>query len=79
MIIIEFIWKCVAWISFKLIRFFIWLFAARDCKHCRHCHASSWEKTSCDRGYITFEKCTKHPCYAHFERRSKPKGFFDIL
>ena len=79
MIIIEFLWRSAAWISFKLIRFFIWLFAARNCRHCKHCHAWRWQRPSCDRGYGALEQCQKHPCYAYFERKNKPKSFFDIL
>ena len=79
MIIIEFLWKCAAWVVFKLIRFFIWLFAARNCRHCKHCHSFYWKKPSCGRGYSAMEKCQAHPLYAYFERKAKPKGFFDIL
>ncbi len=79
MIIIEFFWRIAAWISFKIIRFFIWLFAARNCRHCKHCRAWHWQRASCDKGYGAMERCTKHPCYPDFERKPKPKGFFDIL
>ena len=79
MILFEFLWRSAAWISFKLIRFFVWFFAARNCHHCKHCHVSRWERASCDRGYGALEQCRKHPCYAYFERKNKPKSFFDIL
>ena len=79
MIIFEFLWKSAAWISFKLIRFFIWLFAARNCKHCKHCYYSRWNRYACTKGYGTMEKCQAHPLFSDFERKDKPKSFFDIL
>ena len=80
MIIIEFLWRSAAWLLFKLIRFFIWLFAARNCRHCKHyCEGNDWRFPSCHKGYGAKEQCTKHPCYAYFERKDKPKSFFDIL
>ena len=80
MIIIEFLWKCSAWLLFKLIRFFIWLFAARDCRHCKHCYRNPYNnKYCCNKGNGTLIKCQLHPLYADFERKSMPKGFFDIL
>ena len=80
MIIIEFLWKCAAWVSLKLIRFFLWLFAARDCKHCKHyCKRANWRYPICYKGYDAMDLCKKHPCYAYFERKDKPKSFFDIL
>ena len=79
MILIEFQRRLTALISFKVIRFFVWFFAARNCYHCKHCHASRWEKASCDRGYGAMEKCQAHPLFSDFERKNKPKSFFDIL
>ena len=79
MIIFEFLWKCTAWATFKLIRFFIWLFAARNCKHCKYGYINRWNRCGCTKGWNDCETCRKHPYYAFFERKDKPKGFFDIL
>ena len=79
MIIIEFLWRSAAWLSFNLIRFFIWLFAARNCKHCKHCYHNQWNRYACTRGYDVMEKCRAHPLLSSFERMDKPKSFFDIL
>ena len=79
MIVIEFLWKSAAWLLFKLTRFFLWLFAARNCKHCKHYCEGGLCFPPCHRGYGAMELCKKHPCYTSFERKNKPKNFFDIL
>lgn len=79
MIVFELLWKSAAWILFKLIRFILWLFAARDCKHCKYHYMNRWNRPGCTKGFGDFETCRAHPCYSHFERKNKPKSFFDIL
>lgn len=79
MIIIEALWKLTAWICFKLIRFFLWLFAARNCRHCKYGYVNRWHIPGCTKNWGEYEKCKAHPCYPFFERKDKPKNFFDIL
>ena len=57
MIIFEFIWKIAAWVSFKAIRFFLWLFAAKDCKHCKYGYKNRWNNPGCTKGFSASETC----------------------
>lgn len=78
MIIIEFFCKIIRLFFFYIIRFFVWFFTARDCKHCIYGEPlydtkDPWPEYYCTKGCS--QHCTEcNPnCAAKFENRNNYK------
>lgn len=80
MLIIEIIWRFAAKVAFKTIRLCQKIFLTKDCRHCqKYNRYSGYHYCNCDKGYYEMEKCRLSLNLCNFERKEKPKDFFDIL
>jgi hypothetical protein len=80
MIIFETLWKITAQLTYAIIRLFIWLFAARECKRCEHYYCGSGRSAYCHCKMNDMAECFSRPWRPHFKRRPrKNRKFFDIL
>lgn len=80
MILFEWLWKLSAFITYWLIRPFIWLFAARECKRCEHYYCGAGRSDYCHKNTSEKEYCLDRPWRPYFIRRKREKRrkFFDI-
>ena len=80
MILFEWLWKLLAFITYWLIRPFIWFFAARECKRCEYFYCGKGINKYCHKNTPETKYCLNRPWRPCFIRRkrNKKRKFFDI-
>ena len=66
MILIEFIAKCAKSVWYLVLRYVIWIIAARDCNHCKNQYYSLYRGEYICK--LSESKCKKSPLYTLFDR-----------